>query len=126
MPRPSQLSAVLVGAGLTYLAICSGCPVATTRPEPTPVPEGVSPLSLTHSPDAYKGKVVRVLLASRTYKTVDNGIVWTDGHPGHPLVLFVCSHRTTLEPLDIVGTCRGLSGRVVIVDACTVETIPRR
>ena len=71
---------------------------------------------------------MRCLLFARDFTCDDEGLLWGDGAPFLPPVLFVCpipESRDT-EPLQIDGICRGLvNGRVVVTD-CTVSAITRR
>jgi hypothetical protein len=117
--------------GLVLFAICllflGDCrlppPKVQSEPEHVAPPAGVSALSLVQTPDAYKGRRVRVMLPARTYRTNSAGIVWADGNPRRPSLLIECNPPAGAPSLDIIGTCRGRVGESVVLSECSVSAI---
>lgn len=123
--RPSPGLFVFV-VGLLYLMGPCLSPTTVLRSNPAPevFPVGVSALSLTRHPQVHAGKRIRVLIAARTYRTIPTGIVWEEGHPRSPPLFIHCAPPPGCPSLDVIGTCRGQIGQVVVIDTCTVEVIP--
>lgn len=84
-------------------------------------------MALARSPNHYSGKPVRCMLTPRYYRLDPDGIVWVDGSPGLPDLLFRVAEPPPDDqsPLDVSGTCAGVvAGRVVVAN-CAVIVIPR-
>jgi hypothetical protein len=119
--RHSPFVFVLVSVAV-YLAV--GCPAQSDNNLPELAPIGVSTLAVCRSPEHYTNKRIRVLLTPNSYRVTPEGIRWADGFPTCPDLVFQCGHKDSTKSLDIIGTCRGKVGGVVLVTDCEVNIIP--